>query len=459
MMKRCPYLLLIVAAAMHAQTPTDAEIRSILADRIDTLHQNVGIAVGIVDANGRRFVNYGNFSVKDPRPVGNDTVFEIGSTTKVFTSTILADMVQRGEVSLDDPVAKYLPADAKIPQRGGKQITLVDLATHTSGLPRLPTNLHSKDADNPYADYTVADLFGFLANYELTRDIGSKFEYSNLGVGLLGQALARRAGMDFETLVRTRVTGPLKMENTRIALSPEMKSHLAGGHNEARQPAANWDFPALAGAGALRSDGRDMLTFIAAHLGYVESSLAPAMSAMTKVRRTAFGPQADVALAWMVMKKEGREIFWHNGGTGGYRSFMGYDPKSRVGVVVLSNMSTSAGVDDIGMHLLDSSLPLAKLPLLPLHQEIALDPKIFDRYVGVYQFVPGMTLTFTRDGARMFGQITNQPKFEIFAEKEKEFFLKVANAQITFETGPDGRTTAAILHQNGRDQTAKRIVE
>src|ERR1017187_2809021 len=155
-MKRCSYLL-IFAAALRGQVPTDSVIRAILADRIDTLHQNVGIAVGIVDANGRRFVSYGSFSVKDRRPVGNDTVFEIGSTTKVFTSTILADMVQRGEVSLDDPVAKYLPADVKMPQRGGKQITLIDLATHTSGLPRMPSNFAPKDNENPYADYTMAD--------------------------------------------------------------------------------------------------------------------------------------------------------------------------------------------------------------------------------------------------------------------------------------------------------------
>src|ERR1039457_4806326 len=105
-MKRCFYLLM-AAMALHAQVPSDAEIRAILSDRIDKLHQNVGIAVGVIDANGRRFVSYGSSSVKDPRPVGNDTVFEIGSTNKVFTSTILADMVQRGEVSLDDPVAKY----------------------------------------------------------------------------------------------------------------------------------------------------------------------------------------------------------------------------------------------------------------------------------------------------------------------------------------------------------------
>jgi serine-type D-Ala-D-Ala carboxypeptidase/endopeptidase len=455
-MKRCFYLL-IAAVALRGQIPSDSVIRAILADRIDTLHQNVGIVVGIVDANGRRFVSYGNFSVKDQRPVGNDTIFEIGSTTKVFTSTILADMVQRGEVSLDDPVAKYLPADVKMPQRGGKQITLIDLSTHTSGLPRMPSNFAPKDIDNPYADYTVANLFQFLSSYELTRDIGSKFEYSNLGVGLLGQALARRAGMDYEALVRARVTGPLKMENTRITLSPEMKSWLAVGHNEARLPAANWDLPAFAGAGALRSDARDMLTFIAANLGYVESPLGPAMAAMTKVRRPGNGPQSDIALGWIAAKREGRVIYWHNGGTGGYRSFFGYDPKSRVGVVLLSNMSTRTGVDDIGLHLLDSSLPLAKLSPLVSHKEIVLDPKIFDRYVGVYQFVPGIAMTFTREGAHMFTQLTSQPKFEIFAEGEKEFFVKAVDAQITFETGADGRATTAVLHQNGRDQKAKRI--
>jgi CubicO group peptidase (beta-lactamase class C family) len=236
-----------------------------------------------------------------------------------------------------------------------------------------------------------------------------------------------------------------------------MKSRLAAGHNEAREPAVNWDIPTFAGAGALRSDARDMLTFIAAHLGYVESPLAPAMAAMVKARRPGGGPQTDIALAWIVAKREGREIFWHNGGTGGYRCFMGFDPKSRVGVVVLSNMSTNTGVDDIGMHLLDSSVPLAKLSPLSTHREITLDPKIFDRYTGVYQFTPTITLTFTREGASMFTQLTGQPKLEIFAESEKDFFLKVVDAQITFETGEGGRGIAAILHQNGRDQRAARV--
>src|SRR5436305_1751793 len=147
------------------------------------------------------------------------------------------------------------------------------------------------------------------------------------------------------------------MENTVIALSPAMKTKLAIGHDGTRAPTANWDLPVFAGAGALRSDARDMLTFIGAHLGYVESPLAPAMAAMTKVRRPV-GGKAEIGLAWLVPNREGHEIYWHNGGTGGYRCFMGYDAKTRVGVVLLSNMSTNVGVDDIGLHLLDASAPI-----------------------------------------------------------------------------------------------------
>jgi CubicO group peptidase (beta-lactamase class C family) len=441
-------ILIPIALALRAQAPSDADIRAILADRIDTLHRNVGISVGVIDSAGRRFVSYGTFGINDSRPVDRDSVFEIGSITKVFTSLVLADMVQRGEVSLNDPVAKYLPPDVQVPERGGRKITLVDLATQTSGLPRMPGNFAPKDPNNPYADYSAERLYDFLRGYTLPRDIGAKYEYSNLGVGLLGQALAHRAGVDYEALIRSRITGPLKMDSTGIALSPSMKQRLAHGHTDARQPAANWDLPAFAGAGALRSDVADMLTFLAANLGYVESPLAKAMAAMTRTRRPGPSKDIEIALAWHITHHGDREIVWHNGGTGGYRSWAGYDPKSRVGVVVLSNMSSS--VDDIGQHLIDSTLPLDKLKPLSLHKEITLDPEVLERYVGVYKFTPAVTLTVTREGTQMFAQLTGQPKFEIFAEKEREFFLKVVDAQLTFEDA------AVILHQNGLNQRATR---
>ena len=463
-----PLGTLLSATIITAQSPanppvpSDADIRKILVERIDTQRQSVGLVVGVIDPTGRRVVAYGSLAKSDSRPLNGDTIFEIGSITKVFTSLLLADAVERHEVVLTDPIARLLPPQVKVPERGGRSITLQDLSTHTSGLPRLPTNMNRKDPSNPYADYSVDQLYQFLSSVQLTRDIGAQYEYSNLGGGLLGHVLARRAGMDYEALVRSRITGPLGMTSTSITLSPEMKARLAPGHTQLLQPAPNWDLPTLAGAGALRSTANDLLTFLAATLGYSKSPLAPAMAAMTVPRRPTGIQGLEIALAWHIFTANRKEIIWHNGGTGGYRTFIGYDPKARIGVVVLSNAGTPAGPDDIGRHLLDPQIPLLaqNAPALTppkTHTEITVDPRLFDRYVGRYQFAPAILLTVTRDGGHLFAQLTGQPAFEVFPESEKEYFLKVVDAQLTFETDSQGKAIAVVLHQLGRDQRASRI--
>jgi len=426
-----------------------------LVDRIDVQHQSVGIVIGVIAPEGRRVIAYGHLEKGDSRPLNGDTIFEIGSVTKVFTSLLLADMVQRGEVALDDPVAKYLPPEVRMPERNGRSITLVDLSTHTSSLPRLPANLNPKDLNNPYADYSVEQLYQFLSGYQLTRDIGSRYEYSNLGGGLLGHVLARRAGMDYEALVRSRICDPLGMASTRVTLTPEMRARLAVGHNQALDSVENWDTPSLAGAGALRSTANDLLTFLAANLGYTKTPLAPAMAGMLRVRRPTDQPGLEIALGWHIFTTNDKEIIWHNGGTGGYRSFVAYDPKARTGVVALSNAFTGAGVDDIGRHLLDSSVPLSKPP--KEHKETTVDPKLYDGYVGTYQLAPDVFFTLTREGDHLFAQLTGQTKAEIFPEGDRDYFYKVVDAQITFVTDNTGRATELILHQNGLDQHAKRF--
>lgn len=353
-----------IAQAKSSPTmPTNDEIRSILVDRIDKQHQSVGIVVGVIDSSGRRIVSYGNLDSGDKRAVDGNTIFEIGSITKVFTSLLLADMVERKEVALTDPVSKYLPAEVKMPERNGRQITLEDLSTHTSGLPRLPSNMKPKDPANPYADYSVEQMYQFLSGYQLTRDPGSQYEYSNLGGGLLGHVLARRAGTDYGTLVRTRICEPLGMNDTRITLSPEEKARFATGYDAS-------------------------------------------------------------------------------------------DPKSRTGVVVLSNAETPAGVDDIGQHLLNANAPLWQPP--KEHKEVSVDPKLFDGYVGQYQLAPNFVLTVTKEGNELFVQATGQPKFQLFPEGDRDYFLKVVDAQITFNIDAQGRATELVLHQNG-DHPAKRI--
>ena len=276
------------------KVPGTEKIREILVRHIDRQKQAVGIVVGVIEPDGRRFVAYGNLANGDPRTLDGDSIFEIGSVTKVFTSLLLADMVNRKEVTLDDPAAKYLPENVRMPERNGKSITLHDLSTHSSGLPRLPGNMELKDLRNPYADYGVDDLYQFLSGCTLPRDPGSELEYSNLGAGLLGHLLAYRAGMNYESLIGSRITEPLGMLDTGIALSSSMRQRMATGHNPTLTPVANWDFPTLAGAGALRSSANDMLTFLEAFLGYKESPLAPAMKSMLEVRRSFWVKQTSV---------------------------------------------------------------------------------------------------------------------------------------------------------------------
>lgn len=449
--------LLVTCTTAFTQVPSDAEIHKILTDRVGAANNGIAIVVGIVDANGRRVVSYGSLAKNDPRKLDADTVFEIGSMTKVFTSLVLMDMVRHGELALTDPVAKYLPASVKIPERNGRQITLADLSTQSSGLPRMPDNFTPKDPDNPYADYTVQQMYDFLSRYKLTRDPGAQYEYSNLGVGLLGHVLSLRAGMSYEAMVRSRICEPLGLKDTRVTLTPEMKARLAVGHSGGAAAVENWDIPTLAGAGALRSTANDMLTFLAANLGFVQTPLAEDMAEEVSIRRPTAVPDTQIAYAWHIQTKDGKSIIWHNGGTGGYRTYMGFDPKARVGVVVLANISRPEGEDDIGRHLLDASYPLRKVDAPAEHQEITLDPKTFDRYAGKYQLGPNAIITMSRDGDKFYTQLTGQPKIEVFAETERKFFLKVVDAQLAFDVDAQGAATQVTLHQGGRDQIAKRM--
>ena len=449
-------LALLPARVTRAQAGvTDDEIKKILQDRIDVAKKSVGIVVGLVDEHGTRIIGYGKPNKTSDQTVNGDSVFEIGSVTKVFTATLLADMVERGEVSLDDPISKYLPKTVKTPTRSGKEITLLDLATQTSGLPRLPDNFAPKNALNPYADYTVEQMYAFLSSYTLTRDIGSKYEYSNLGVGLLGHILALRAGTDYEALVRTRICQPLKMDSTRVKLTPEMQAHLAAGHNPALIPVPNWDLPTLAGAGAIRSTVNDMLRFVAANLGLNKSLLLAAMQMAHQSRHETGVPDLEIGLNWHILKKFDTAIVWHNGGTGGYHSFIGFDPKARKGVVVLSNSTND--IDDIGRHLLVSQYPLASVAAPKEHKAIKLDPKVFDAYLGEYQLAPNFVIMVSREGDQFFLQATGQGKLEMFAETEIDFFLKAVDAQVTFVRDDKGQVIQLVLHQNGVNQPAKKL--
>ena len=433
-------LALILACSQGL--PSDSAVRAILAPRVaafpDSGKHGAGIVVGLLDANGkRRIVAAG---------VDAGAVFEIGSITKVFTASVLSDMVARREVKLDDPVANYLPRAVHMPVRG-RPISLLDLATQVSGLPRLPDNLAPRDPSNPYADYSVQQLYEFLSRYQLPRDPGASYEYSNLGMGLLGQALALRARMSYEQLVARRLLTPLGMRETAITLTPPLRARLAPGHDEAGNVVPNWDLPTLAGAGALRSTASDMLAFLAANVDTSATPIGRALRQTHDPRQATDNPNLKVGLAWHILSRPIGNIVWHNGGTGGYRTFIGFDPVRRIGVVVLSNFNRS--VDDLGYHLLDESFPLESPP--QRHAEVAVDSLVLARYVGDYELAPTFHIVITREAMHLFLQATAQPRFPIFAESDSTFFLTVVDAQITFR--PDG----LVLHQNGQHIPGRKL--
>jgi CubicO group peptidase (beta-lactamase class C family) len=327
------------------------------ADRLAA--ERVGVVVAAVAAGVTEIRGAGRTGGRSEGPPGAGTLFEIGSVTKVFTSLALARLAAAGAVELDEPLARLLPGNARVPSRGGEQITLRQLATHTSGLPRLPTGmllpalLHPSKPD-PYADCTTERLLRALARTRLGAVPGRRFRYSNFGGGLLGLALAHRAGVTYEELIAREIGTPLGLADTRVAVDPGQAARLAQGHTARRAPTPAWQLADLAGAGGLRSTATDLATFTRAHLAE-GGELAAAIQLAREVRHQVT-PFTWIHLGWLGRRlhagQGGHLQLWHNGGTGGFCSFVGFDPEKEVGVVVLSN--TQRSVDGPAFELLRS---------------------------------------------------------------------------------------------------------
>lgn len=311
----------------------------------------VGIVVGIVTPDGKRaFFCYGTTKAGGPAPAP-DTLFEIGSVSKPITAVLLAQMVERGDVKLDDPVQRHLPKNLVVLRRGTRDITLLELVTHTSGLPHNPPNqqrLVTADpaaAMNPYGKYDAKELAAGLAEIELKDVAKPGFAYSNLGVGMLGEALAHRAGVSYGELARARIFEPLKMADTTVAPAKAQLDRMATGHSSKAKPLPRWTFETLHGCGAVCSTPADLLTFHEALCGRTETKLRPAFRATQEKRFPAFGP-ASVGLSWFVQDMAGRPVWWHNGGTTGFKTCNAFCEQPAVAAVVLCN--TGSDADDAG---------------------------------------------------------------------------------------------------------------
>lgn len=443
--------LLVLPIALAADRK--AAIDPLVQPAIDT-KAAPGIVVGVLEGGKTQVFGYGKASDADSRVLDAATVFEIGSITKTFTATALAEMVQRKMVALEDPVHKYLPPDAVPPATNpDTEIRLIDLATQTSGLPSLPSNFKPKDQDNPYADYTPQLLYEYLAKQTLQRKANQAYLYSNLGMGLLGHALSLRYGKSYEQMIADLVTSPLELKDTRITLTADEQARLAQGHDLDGKPVRTWDLPTLAGAGALRSTATDLLRYLDANLNPPEK--LKAAIELTHVERAKVGAIQSIALAWHI-KADGK-TYWHNGGTGGYTSYVSFNVERKTGVVVLVNSGgTLMNLIGDGLEKLLGGEAVAPLTL---HHPVSIDPKILDDYLAVYEVAPGVKLTATRDGDQLFLQISGQRSVHAYPEAKDQFFIRVVDAFVKFNRNDQGQVSECVLHQGGRESTWKRVAQ
>jgi serine-type D-Ala-D-Ala carboxypeptidase/endopeptidase len=391
-------------APAQASTLSDEEIKMLLQDRVGNDRVSVGLVVGLLDAQGSRIINCGKIDTGDSPAVNGDTLFEIGSITKVFTRLLLYDMIARGQMNPDDPVQNYLPASVRMPTRHGKQITLWDLCTHTSGLPR--------EMGDPC---TVKHLYSFLKHYRLPRDPGDESEYSNLGLALLGHVIALKAGQDYETLIRERICRPLKMDSTVITLTPELKARCATGHLSVNRPANYIGLQALPGAGAIFSTANDLLKFASARLGFKPCPFMPLM------KKTNVG---------------------HNGSTFGFSTELAFDLKHRRALVVLANCRN----DDVVVQL--ASLLKAQSQKPP--GTVALSTAAGDQCLGQYYSGSGFVRTVRREGGRLLLQEWGQGSCELFPLSQTNFYNQLFDCGVSFvqdkKTGQAGQLVVGGWH-------------
>jgi len=313
----------------------------------------VCVMVGVITPEGRPTYSFGNVWLggKLQRPNGS-TIYALGSLTKAYSGVLLADLVRDGKIKLDDPAQKYMPDGFTLPTRGDKPITILDLATHYSGIPVQPECLDFKG--NPYASLTPEAIAKDLAAAKLESDPGTKYEYSNYAAGLLGHALAKAAGAkSFEAALVERVCNPLGMKDTRVSLSEAQQARLGPGYSKKGKLAEHWRFAMLESCGGLFSTVTDQVQFMAANLGMVDLPIVAAMKDSQKPLRDTDTKNSRIGLGWHTLplrRNSPLTIIWHNGGTDSARCFLGFVPDARVGVVILTNSEHS--VDGLAIGIL-----------------------------------------------------------------------------------------------------------
>jgi len=407
---------------------SDSDLQKVMKEYVDAGY-TPGIVVGIIDQNSTKFFKYGHLAIDDETLIDENTIFETGSISKIFTSLLLAEMVKNKEVNFSDPIEKYLPSYVRVASYLDKKITLEHLATHTAGFDYMPDNFVLKDLYNPFYEYSLEDLYSFLSTYDLKYAPGNKYHYSNIGIGILGHVLALHMNKNIEDLVVERLLNPLGMDSTRVTLTSEMQKRFAKAHIKDKI-VPYWDMkPFFASVGGFRTTPKDLARLIQAYLGFYQTDLFPIMQETIKARQKQDIPYLDVGYEWNISYKYQPEIIYHGGATGGHQLFIGFCPQKKIGVVVASN--SCACIYEIGKNVLHD-----KWHLKNHREQIMLFPALLNKFVGEYETKDKSVCTISLLDQGYLSSLLLKwgfyPKAPIYPSSDKDFFMKVKNVEINF---------------------------
>ncbi len=473
-----------------AETEEEDPAQRVLRERVDDYGQ-VGIVAGIILGINRHVYAHGTIDRGTIRRVSAMTVFEIGPLSSLYTTAMLSLMVQRGDLRLTDRVSDHLPQTFIVPTTPtGRPILIAHLATHTSGLPRLPDNLVSDDPDDPLKGYSVDLMYAFLSRYAAEQyeqtgpgldesegddpigrrasgadpfETEDRYAYSDLGMGLLGHILTRVGAQSYDDLFRELLGDPIKLAHTAVTPSPSMRTYLATGHDGAGRAVSAWSDTTLVGGTGLRSNLHDMMALVSANMGIIyalpenfakddQTRYHASFDSLIVDRGPTDVPGVETALGWKMRKDErGRDIHWLTGRTNGFYAFAGFLKAWRKGVVVLSNSATS--VEDIGFHLLNDQNPLNPPP----KQTVRLTEAAYEACTGTYAFSPEFTVDITYRDGKLYGQPPGQPKSELILEPSGDFYLETEKARITFVRDETGTVDHFLFLQDGKTHRADRV--
>ncbi len=427
-------LLTAISIAALAPAPAhafdDAEMARQVGQRLQGDRTGACMAVAVVERE-RVARTFQCADDKDLARIGPDAAFEIGSVSKTMTAALLAELIGQGRGTLDDTLASWLPEGTAVPEYQGQPILLRHVVTHTSGLPALPSRLGATDMADPYANLDEAALLASLGDATLTAAPGSRFEYSNFASMVLSYAVARRAGMDFESLLRQRLFAPLGMRGAYVG-DPPAGVRAAVGHTANARPTPAWHFATnLAGVGGARATLDDMVRYVQGSLGWTDAPIRAALQST----HAQLSEQPAMGMNWMRVPVKDRVVLMHEGGTGGFSALVALDPQRQRGAVILSDTSWSSigGLDSLGLHLVDDAFPLGKP-----RREAAPEPALLEALAGEYRLQGATKVTLRQRDGRLYVQADGQEEAAMGHDDAGDFYPLETDAVLRPQRKADG---------------------